>query len=43
MYFLEHGDPPGGPWLNEQAGRLGLNPPTAHADLAAADLCRPNT
>ncbi|MGH3303222.1 MAG: alkylmercury lyase family protein [Streptosporangiaceae bacterium] len=38
VYFLDHGDPPGRPWLNEQAGRLGLDPPAAYADLAAADL-----
>jgi alkylmercury lyase len=38
VYFLDHGDPPGPSWLHAQAGRLGLDPPAAQADLAAADL-----
>jgi len=37
-YFLDHGDAPGPSWLHAQAGRLGLEPSAAHADLAAADL-----
>lgn len=37
-HFAEHGEPPGPSWLGSEARRLGLDPDTAYADLAAADL-----
>jgi hypothetical protein len=37
-YFVENGEPPGRSWLGPEARRLGLDPDTAYADLAAADL-----
>lgn len=36
--FLDHGSPPGTPWLHDEASRLGLDPPPAFAELATADL-----
>ena len=37
-YFAEHGEPPGRSWLGREARLLDLDPDTAYADLAAADL-----
>ena len=37
-YFLDHGGPPGRPWLDGAAGRHGLDPAAAFTELAAADL-----
>jgi Alkylmercury lyase len=37
-YFLEHGGPPARPWLDGEAGGIGLDPAAAFAELAAADL-----